>query len=394
MRAARAGRLARAALPVCVRAQSTLPPGVAVTTAPATTSGSGSNWTFLPLATVPTNERWVTEKGGAYHRTLGPGTSFLTPFSERVVFKGPADPQLVDVGRVGVFCSDGGHAMAEAAVAYRLEDMRTAYYSAADHKRFVRLTARSLIASAFAQRSVRDVLKDRLEVADALTEDLRRGLAQLGIAVQAVLVTDVQPEPVMAAALQAACTDKLTEEQHLEFSKRRHEEKLRQLEQERALNEAQWKEDLARLRLQHAVDKTLVTDFLVHSKGLIEDMAPHLREEGAADAAALVARAFGAVTRRQGLTRAADTVAYDHGAPAAAPGPAAAEEGPAEAEEESAEEGAGLGLEDLEAFEQEHEDRTEASQQEAAEEEAAEEAADQPHGPEMTRAEAERADLE
>lgn len=375
---------------VGLRQQSTLPPGVVTVQVPRERQ-PGGKWPLLPLVTVPATEKWITERGGTYARTLEPGTSFLVPFVEKVVYKGPGRSQLVDVGKVGAFCRDGGHAMAEAAVAYSVKDMQTMYYSVQDHARFIRLSTRMVLGHVLAKRTVLEGLQDRTAISKEVTAELNKALEPLGMVADTVLVTDFQPEPVMAAALQSACTDRITEEQQEEFQQRRHNEKLKQLEREQGLNSVVWKSDMARIKLQQAVDKVVLEEFLQESKPLIEELAPLMEKPGASEAANFLVQAYSAIGRRQGLSQSLASRMMkeerDRCAPVAArPQAVEREEELDEAAEDP--EGEGMSMADLEAFEEEYEGGREKEVEEAAQQEKPGPAED------MTREEAERLDLE
>lgn len=236
-------------------------------------------------------------------------------------------------------------------------------------------------------------LQDRTTISAEATEELNKALEPMGIVADTVLVTDFQPEPVMAAALQAACTDRLTEQQHEEFQQRRQEEKLRLLEHEQRLNAVVWKADMARVKLQQAVDKVVLEEFLQESKPLIEELAPLMEQPGAPEAASFLVQAYSAIGRRQGLSQslASRMVQEESRGSGGEPTPPPPHEEESEGgEEEDAEEDAeGMSLADLEAFEKEYEKDKGQEVAEAAQQEA------QAASPEdLSREEAEKLDLE
>lgn len=157
---------------------------------------------FKGVRLVPQGYKWVVQRLGKYHVTLGPGLNIIIPYVDNVAYKITTKDIVLEIPSQEVITMDNASILANAVAyisiispdkaVYGVEDFRTAIQT------LVQTSLRSIIGEMTLDESLssRDIIKARLKT--AISDDI----ADWGITLKTVEIQDINPSETMQKAME------------------------------------------------------------------------------------------------------------------------------------------------------------------------------------------------
>lgn len=157
---------------------------------------------FKGVRLVPQGYKWVVQRLGKYHVTLGPGLNIIIPYVDNVAYKITTKDIVLEIPSQEVITMDNASILANAVAyisiispdkaVYGVEDFRTAIQT------LVQTSLRSIIGEMTLDESLssRDLIKARLKT--AISDDI----SDWGITLKTVEIQDINPSKTMQAAME------------------------------------------------------------------------------------------------------------------------------------------------------------------------------------------------
>jgi len=155
---------------------------------------------FLGVKIVPQAEKWVIERLGKYHRTLGAGINFIVPFVDQRRSKFHTQEQIIDVPRQAVITKDNVSIQIDAVVFIRINDAKQATYEIQDLKVAIAQLAQTTLRAEIGRMELDETLSSRADLNAVLLIALDAASSTWGAKVTRVEVADISvPQAVQTA---------------------------------------------------------------------------------------------------------------------------------------------------------------------------------------------------
>ncbi|MEA3404244.1 MAG: stomatin-like protein [Pseudomonadota bacterium] len=155
---------------------------------------------FLAVKIVPQAEKWVFERLGKYHRTLGAGVNFVVPFIDQRRSRYSTQEQIIDVPRQAVITKDNVSIQIDAVVFIRINDAKQATYEIQDLKLAIAQLAQTTLRAEIGRLELDETLSSRADLNATLLVALDAASATWGAKVTRVEVADIAvPQAVQTA---------------------------------------------------------------------------------------------------------------------------------------------------------------------------------------------------
>jgi len=155
---------------------------------------------FLGVKIVPQAEKWVIERLGKYHRTLGAGINFIVPFIDQRRSKFSTQEQIIDVPRQAVITKDNVSIQIDAVVFIRINDAKQATYEIQDLKIAIAQLAQTTLRAEIGRMELDETLSSRADLNAVLLIALDAASSTWGAKVTRVEVADISvPQAVQTA---------------------------------------------------------------------------------------------------------------------------------------------------------------------------------------------------
>ncbi|GAB3040924.1 SPFH domain-containing protein [Acinetobacter apis] len=152
---------------------------------------------------VPQGYKWIVQRLGKYHTTLGPGLSIIIPYIDEVAYKITTKDIVLDVPSQEVITRDNAVLLMNAVAYINITTPEKAVYGVENFnwaiQNMVQTSLRSIVGEMDldAALSSRDHIKAKLKA--AISEDI----ADWGITLKTVEIQDIQPSKTMQSAMEA-----------------------------------------------------------------------------------------------------------------------------------------------------------------------------------------------
>jgi len=155
---------------------------------------------FLAVKIVSQADRWVIERLGKYHRTLGAGINFVVPFIDQRRSLFSTQEQIIDVPRQAVITKDNVSIQIDAVVFIRINDAKQATYEIQDLKQAIAQLAQTTLRAEIGRMELDETLSSRADLNAVLLTALDSASSTWGAKVTRVEVADIAvPEAVQTA---------------------------------------------------------------------------------------------------------------------------------------------------------------------------------------------------
>lgn len=151
---------------------------------------------------VNEKNEYLIESLGSYKKTLGPGLNFVTPFIDKVVFKGTTRERVLDIPPQSCITRDNVAITADAVVYWRIVDMYKAYYKVENLQSAMVNLVLTQIRSEMGQLELDQTFTARTEINELLLRELDISTDPWGVKVTRVELRDIIPSKAVQESME------------------------------------------------------------------------------------------------------------------------------------------------------------------------------------------------
>lgn len=166
----------------------------------------GGSAVFGSVKIVNEKNEYLIESLGSYKKTLGPGLNFVTPFIDKVVFKGTTRERVLDVPPQSCITRDNVSITADAVVYWRIVDMYKAYYKVENLQMAMVNLVLTQIRSEVGKLELDETFTARTEMNELLLRELDVSTDPWGVKVTRVELRDIMPSKAVLDSMELQMT--------------------------------------------------------------------------------------------------------------------------------------------------------------------------------------------
>ena len=157
----------------------------------------------LGVRIVPQGTKFVVQRLGKYHTTLGPGLNIIIPYVDSVAYKVSTKDQIIDTSRQEVISKDNAVLEVNAVAFVNIVTPEKAVYGVENWRLAIQNLVQTTLRSIIGEMHLDEALSSRDQIKAKLKMGISDDLGDWGITLRGVEIQDIAPSPTMAAAMEA-----------------------------------------------------------------------------------------------------------------------------------------------------------------------------------------------
>lgn len=158
---------------------------------------------FKGVRIVPQGYKWIVQRLGKYHTTLGPGLNFVIPYIDEVAYKITTKDIVLDIPSQEVISRDNAVMVMNAVAYINLTTPEKAVYGIENYTWAIQNLVQTSLRSIVGEMDLDDALSSRDHIKAKLKAAISDDIADWGITLKTVEIQDIQPSTTMQAAMEA-----------------------------------------------------------------------------------------------------------------------------------------------------------------------------------------------
>ena len=151
---------------------------------------------------VPQGYKWVVQRLGKYHTTLGPGLNILIPFVDSVAYKVTTKDIVLDIPSQEVITRDNAVIIANAVAYINIISPEKAVYGVEDYQIAIQTLVQTTLRSIIGEMDLDDALSSRDAIKAHLKNSISDDISDWGITLKTVEIQDINPSGTMQTAME------------------------------------------------------------------------------------------------------------------------------------------------------------------------------------------------
>jgi regulator of protease activity HflC (stomatin/prohibitin superfamily) len=151
---------------------------------------------------VPQGSKWVVQRLGKYHKTLGPGLNIVIPFIDEVAYKLTTKDIVLDIPTQEVITRDNAVIRANAVAYINIVSPEKAVYGIEDYAIAIQTLVQTSLRSIIGEMDLDDALSSRDHIKAKLKAMISDDIADWGITLKTVEIQDINPSATMQDAME------------------------------------------------------------------------------------------------------------------------------------------------------------------------------------------------
>ncbi len=156
----------------------------------------------LGVRLVPQGHKYVVQRLGKFHSTLGPGLNIIIPYIDSVAYKVTTKDIVLDIPSQEVITKDNAVIIANAVAYINIVAPEKAVYGIEDYRLAIRTLVQTSLRSIIGEMDLDDALSSRDMIKAKLKEAISDDIADWGITLKTVEIQDINPSPTMQKAME------------------------------------------------------------------------------------------------------------------------------------------------------------------------------------------------
>ena len=156
----------------------------------------------LGVRIVPQGSKFVVQRLGKYHKTLGPGLNIIIPYIDGVAYKVTTKDIVLDIPSQEVITRDNAVIIANAVAYINIVSPEKAVYGVEDYQLAIRNLVQTSLRSIVGEMDLDDALSSRDQIKAKLKGAISDDIADWGITLKTVEIQDINPSQTMQAAME------------------------------------------------------------------------------------------------------------------------------------------------------------------------------------------------
>jgi regulator of protease activity HflC (stomatin/prohibitin superfamily) len=162
---------------------------------------------FKGVRIVPQGYKWIVQRLGKYHTTLGPGLNFVIPYIDEVAYKITTKDIVLDIPSQEVITRDNAVLVMNAVAYINLTTPEKAVYGIENYIWAIQNLVQTSLRSIVGEMDLDDALSSRDHIKAKLKAAISDDISDWGITLKTVEIQDIQPSHTMQAAMEEQAAD-------------------------------------------------------------------------------------------------------------------------------------------------------------------------------------------
>ena len=151
---------------------------------------------------VPQGSKWVVQRLGKFHKTLGPGLNLIVPYMDQVSYRVTTKDIVLDIPSQEVITQDNVVIIANAVAYINIVAPEKAVYGVEDYELAIRTLVQTSLRSIVGDMKLDDALTSREVIKTLLKEAISDDISDWGITLKTVEIQDITPSMTMQNAME------------------------------------------------------------------------------------------------------------------------------------------------------------------------------------------------
>jgi regulator of protease activity HflC (stomatin/prohibitin superfamily) len=151
---------------------------------------------------VPQGYKFVVQRLGKYHTTLGPGLNIIIPYMDTVAFKVTTKDIVLDIPSQEVITRDNAVIITNAVAYINIVSPEKAVYGVEDYRIAIQTLVQTSLRSIVGEMDLDDALSSRDMIKSRLKEAISDDISDWGIMLKTVEIQDINPSQTMQRAME------------------------------------------------------------------------------------------------------------------------------------------------------------------------------------------------
>ena len=151
---------------------------------------------------VPQGSKWVVQRLGKFHKTLGPGLNLIVPYMDQVSYRVTTKDIVLDIPSQEVITQDNVVIIANAVAYINIVAPERAVYGVEDYELAIRTLVQTSLRSIVGEMKLDDALTSREIIKARLKEAISDDISDWGITLKTVEIQDITPSMTMQNAME------------------------------------------------------------------------------------------------------------------------------------------------------------------------------------------------
>ena len=156
----------------------------------------------LGVRIVSQGSKFVVQRLGKYHKTLGPGLNIIVPYIDTVAYKITTKDIVLDIPSQEVITRDNAVIIANAVAYINIISPEKAVYGVEDYTVAIRNLVQTSLRSIVGEMDLDDALSSRDQIKAKLKTAISDDIADWGITLKTVEIQDINPSETMQKAME------------------------------------------------------------------------------------------------------------------------------------------------------------------------------------------------
>ena len=157
---------------------------------------------FKGVRIVPQGYKWIVQRLGKYHTTLGPGLNFVIPYIDEVAYKITTKDIVLDIPSQEVITRDNAVLVMNAVAYINLTTPEKAVYGIENYTWAIQNLVQTSLRSIVGEMDLDDALSSRDHIKAKLKAAISDDISDWGITLKTVEIQDIQPSHTMQSAME------------------------------------------------------------------------------------------------------------------------------------------------------------------------------------------------
>ena len=156
----------------------------------------------LGVRIVPQGFKYVVQRLGKYHTTLGPGLNFVIPYMDTVAHKVTTKDIVLNIASQEVITRDNAVIITNAVAYINILHPDKAVYGVEDYEIAITTLVQTSLRSIIGEMDLDEALSNRNMIRAKLKESISDDISDWGIALKTVEIQDINPSKTMQTAME------------------------------------------------------------------------------------------------------------------------------------------------------------------------------------------------
>jgi regulator of protease activity HflC (stomatin/prohibitin superfamily) len=151
---------------------------------------------------VPQGSKWVVQRLGKYHTSLGPGLNIIIPYVDSVAFKVTTKDIVLDIPSQEVITKDNAVMIVNAVAYINIVQPEKAVYGVEDFRLAIQNLVQTSLRSIIGDMDLDNALSSRDQIKARLKAAISDDISDWGITLKTVEIQDIRPSATMQSAME------------------------------------------------------------------------------------------------------------------------------------------------------------------------------------------------